>query len=168
MAELSNEILLDRLNAAFPGEIENISAPYDMLTFEAGSEKVHPIIKFLKDDKDLCFGYLTDLCGTHYPEKKGAELGVIYHLHSLENNLRVRIKTYLPIEEPVLPTLTDLFLGANWMERETYDFYGIRFKGHPDLRRILNVDEMVAFPMRREHPLEDPNRSDKHDEFFGR
>lgn len=168
MAELTNDILLERLKDSFPDEMNAVSAPYDMLTFETAADKVHSIISFLKNDPELRFGFLTDLCGTHYPEKTGAELGIIYHLHSLENNVRVRIKTFVPVDKPELPTLTDLFLGANWMERETYDFYGILFIGHPDLRRILNVDEMVAFPMRREHPLEDPNRSDKHDEFFGR
>ncbi|MNY41138.1 NADH-quinone oxidoreductase subunit C 1 [compost metagenome] len=113
------------------------------------------------------FRYLTDICGVHYPEQELA-LGVIYHLHSLTKNVRVRIKVFLPESAPRITTLTGLFLGANWMERETYDFYGIIFEGHPDLRRILNVDDMVAFPMRKEFPLEDPNRTDKNDDYFGR
>jgi NADH:ubiquinone oxidoreductase subunit C len=67
-----------------------------------------------------------------------------------------------------IATITDLFAGANWMERETYDFYGIEFTGHPDLRRILNMDDMDYFPMRKEYVLEDGTREDKDDRFFGR
>jgi NADH-quinone oxidoreductase subunit C len=69
---------------------------------------------------------------------------------------------------PEVDSMTDLFLSSNWQERETYDFYGIEFKNHPDLKRILNMDEMVSFPMRKEFPLEDANRTDKDDRYFGR
>jgi NADH-quinone oxidoreductase subunit C len=68
----------------------------------------------------------------------------------------------------LVPTLTTLFPAANWMERETYDFYGIIFQGHPNLTRILNVDEMIIFPLRKEYPLEDQVREDKNDQLFGR
>jgi len=101
------------------------------------------------------------------PKTKG-ELGVVYHLHALASNIRIRVKTFFEASKPEVDTLTGLFKGANWMERETYDFYGIIFRGHPDLRRILNVDEMIAFPMRKEFPLEDQHRKDKQDQFFGR
>jgi NADH-quinone oxidoreductase subunit C len=89
-------------------------------------------------------------------------------LHSLVNNVRVRIKVFLPADDYHIPTATTVWNGANWMERETYDYFGVIFDGHPDLRRILNVDDMTAFPMRKEFPLEDPNRVDKKDYFFGR
>ena len=125
------------------------------------------IIFFLKEDKDLQFNYLTDITGIHYPEQE-LPIGVIYHLHSLSNNVRIRIKVFLSASNPSIPTTTTLWHGANWMERETYDFFGVQFEGHPDLRRILNVDEMTVFPMRKEYPLEDPNRVDKKDLFFGR
>src|SRR5574343_21256 len=68
---------------------------------------------------------------------------------------RIRVKTFFDINKPEIPTATDLWLGANWMERETYDFFGVRFKGHPNLKRILNVDEMDIFPLRKEFPMED-------------
>lgn len=168
MAEYSMERVLERLNTRFPQELSAITAPYELLTFECKASVVHEIISFLKEDPEMGFGYLTDLCGIHYPDRIGEELGVIYHLHNLVKNFRVRIKSFLPVEKPEVPSITDLYLGANWMERETFDFYGIIFTGHPDLRRILNVDDMEAFPMRREFPLEDPNRRDKHDEYFGR
>jgi NADH-quinone oxidoreductase subunit C len=83
-------------------------------------------------------------------------------------NTRVRIKTFFDINKPEIPTVTDLWISSNWMERETYDFFGVKFIGHPDLRRILNVDEMDIFPLRKEYPLEDQTREDKEDWNFGR
>jgi NADH-quinone oxidoreductase subunit C len=78
------------------------------------------------------------------------------------------MKIYVPSEAPNVYTATGLFSSANWMERETYDFFGVQFVGHPDLRRVLNVDEMDYFPLRKEFPLEDQTRIDKDDEMFGR
>ena len=95
-------------------------------------------------------------------------LGVVYHLHNLYEKKRIRVKTFLPGADPSVSSLTDLFSAANWMERETYDFYGIIFTSHPNLKRILNVDYMDYFPMRKEYPLEDSARPDKDDRFFGR
>jgi NADH-quinone oxidoreductase subunit C len=93
---------------------------------------------------------------------------VVYHLHNLVNNVRIRFKVFTDINKPDVYTASGLFSAANWMERETYDFYGINFVGHPNLKRILNVDEMDYFPMRKEFPLEDSTRIDKDDEMFGR
>ena len=78
------------------------------------------------------------------------------------------IKVFLPVDDYHIPTASTIWNGANWMERETYDFFGINFIGHPNLIRILNVDEMDYFPMRKEYPMEDPTRRDKDDEMFGR
>ena len=168
MLDLTNEKVLLEINARFSDHIKCSSAPYELLTVEVESTETIRLIKFLKEDSELSFAYLTDLCGIHYPQRIGQELGIVYHLHNMRQNIRIRVKTFLPITNPKIQSLTSLFKGANWMERETYDFYGIIFEGHPDLRRILNVDDMVAFPMRKEHPLEDPNRIDKKDEYFGR
>ena len=120
----------------------------------------------LKEDTELNFHFLTTLCGIQTPDEK--HLGVIYHLHNMPKNLRIRVKTFFPMSHPEIPTATDLWLGANWMERETYDFFGVKFKGHPNLKRILNVDEMDIYPLRKEYPLEDQSRDDKSDKMFGR
>ena len=95
-------------------------------------------------------------------------MAVVYHLHNLVDNIRLRLKVFTGIERPDIFTATKLYSSANWMERETYDFFGINFVGHPNLKRILNVDEMDYFPMRKEYPLEDQTRIDKDDEMFGR
>ena len=89
-------------------------------------------------------------------------------MHSLTNNFRIRIKTSLSIENPTISSIVAIHASANWMERETFDFYGIQFKGHPNLVRILNEDSMDYFPMRKEYHLEDETREDKDDRFFGR
>lgn len=167
MVEITNQDILNKLKARFPDAVREACEPADLLTFTTGREQVTEIISFLKNDAALAFRFLTDLTGVHYPEKD-LPLGVVYHLQSMALNRRLRIKVFLPLREPHIPSLTGLFPGANWMERETYDFFGIIFEGHPDLRRILNMDDMVAFPMRKEFPLEDPNRRDKNDDFFGR
>ena len=142
--------------------------PYGMLTLEAPAEHNLKVLQFLKDDTTLQFNFLTDLTAVHYPDDKGRELAVVYHLHNLADNVRLRLKVFTNIESPEIYTATAIFPGANWMERESYDFYGVNFVGHPDLRRILNVEEMDYFPMRKEFPLEDQSRIDKDDEMFGR
>ena len=86
----------------------------------------------------------------------------------MQDNVRIRFKVFTSIASPDLYTASKLFSAANWMERETYDFYGINFIGHSNLKRILNVDEMDYFPLRKEYPLEDQTRIDKDDQMFGR
>lgn len=167
MSKLNSQAVLQKITARFSDSISVPTQPYGLLTFETSKENISEILRYLKEDKDLQFIYLTDITGIHYPDEE-LPIGVIYHVHSLVNNVRVRIKVFLNGENPVIPTATHLWEGANWMERETYDFFGINFEGHPNLVRILNVDEMTVFPMRREYPLEDPNRVDKKDYFFGR
>ena len=167
MGKFSNEELLNKLNAEFPEQLTVVGEPFGLLTLETGRENIIAVLSYLKNDAALQFIFLTDITAIHYPEQE-KQIGVIYHLHSLVNNVRVRIKVFMADGDVHIPTATELWNGANWMERETYDLFGVIFDGHPDLRRILNVDDMTAFPMRKEFPLEDPNRVDKKDYFFGR
>ena len=153
------------LNESFGSSILKSEDPDGILTFIIKPEAVVPIVKHLKEY--LGFNFLTDLCGIHYPERPDP-LGVIYHIHNLSDNMRVRLKAFVPDAKPSVATLTNLFPAANWMERETFDFFGIIFDGHPNLKRILNVDYLDYYPMRKEYPLEDPTRHDKEDSFFGR
>lgn len=165
---LTNETIKQRLTEKFPEQLTAFEEPYGMLTFEASKELNLKVLNFLYDDDELKFRFMTDLCGVHYPDNKGKELAVVYHLHNLEDNVRIRFKVFTDINQPDIYTATGLFSAANWMERETFDFYGVNFVGHPKLTRILNVDEMDYFPMRKEFPLEDQSRIDKDDEMFGR
>jgi len=165
---LTNNRVKERLTEKFGEQVTAFSEPYGMLTFEAPKEVNLKVLNFLYDDEELKFRFLTDLQAVHYPDDKGRELAVVYHLHNLVDNVRIRFKVFTDINTPDVYTATGLFSGANWMERETYDFYGVNFVGHPNLKRILNVDEMDYFPMRKEFPLEDQSRIDKDDEMFGR
>ncbi|HRF99635.1 MAG TPA: NADH-quinone oxidoreductase subunit C [Bacteroidia bacterium] len=160
------EIVNTKLKENFADAIESAEQLYDYPVFTVKNDKVHDILKFLKEDETLNFHFLTDLCGMQTADEK--QLGVIYHLHNMPKNYRIRLKTFFDINKPEIPTATDLWPAANWMERETYDFFGVKFKGHPNLKRILNVDEMDIFPLRKEYPLEDQTRTDKKDSMFGR
>jgi NADH-quinone oxidoreductase subunit C len=165
---LTNERIKQRLVEKFGEKVSNFEEPYGMLTFEAPKDHNLKVLQFLFDDPELRFQFLTDLQAVHYPYYKGRELAVVYHLHNLADNVRIRFKVFTDINEPDVYTASKLFSAANWMERETYDFYGVNFVGHPNLKRILNVDEMDYFPMRKEYPLEEQTRIDKDDEMFGR
>lgn len=136
----------------------------DMLVLVVGKPAIHDVLRCLRDELD--FNFLTSLGGMHYAERDA--LGLVFHLHSMRNGHRIRLKTETPLKDPVFPTFTDLWPAANWMEREAWDFFGISFTGHPGLKRILNMEDFPAFPLRKDYPLEDPTREDKDDSYFGR
>lgn len=165
---LSNETLFQIVNQEFQNQISASEEQHGLLSITVSSDSILNVLSFLKTNSELNFFFLTDLCGLHDPQQVGKELGVIYHLHNMITNTRIRVKTFISIEHPVIASATSLFASANWQERETYDFFGIQFEGHPNLKRILNVDHMDYFPMRKEYPLEDTTRTDKDDRFFGR
>ena len=165
---LTNEIIKQKLTDKFGDQITGWEEPYGMLTFTSDKNLNLKILQFLYDDPDLAFRFMTDLCAVHYPDTVGKELAVVYHLHNLSENIRIRYKVFTDINKPDVFSSYALFSAANWMERETYDFFGVNFVGHPNLKRILNVDDMDYFPLRKEFPLEDQKRTDKDDEMFGR
>jgi NADH-quinone oxidoreductase subunit C len=166
---LETTTIQEKLTSKFGDKVLNFHMSRDIFSFEATPDAIHEVIRTLKVEEDLNFHFLTDLCGVHYPENEAShQFAVVYHMHNWVENVRLRITTYLSGENPEVNTITDLFLTANWMERETFDFYGINFIGHPQLKRILNMPEMVSHPMRKEFPMEDGGRTDKDDRFFGR
>lgn len=166
---LETTTIQEKLTSKFGDKVLNFHISRDIFSFEATPDAIHEVIRTLKVEEDLNFHFLTDLCGVHYPENEAShQFAVVYHMHNWVENIRLRITTYLSGESPEVNTVTDLFLTANWMERETFDFYGINFIGHPQLKRILNMPEMVSHPMRKEFPMEDGGRTDKDDRFFGR
>ena len=164
---MTSEFVLEAINREFPEAVISSSEPYGFLTVEVKKEELKKVIHHLKESS-LNFMFLTDICGIHYPDHKEKELGVIYHLHNLQENFRIRIKSFFPKDNAEVDSITDLYSGAKWMERETYDFYGITFKGHPDLRVILNMEELGYHPLLKEYVLEDGTRTDKDDSMFGR
>ena len=137
----------------------------DLLCLHVDRAVLYDVLKALRDE--CGFGFLTTLCGMHFPNDP-LDIGIVYHLHAMREGHRIRVKSRTSLKEPEFRSVTDLWPAANWMERETFDFFGIRFTGHPNLKRILNMEEFPAFPMLKDYPLEDPTRRDKDDSFFGR
>lgn len=166
--KLTNEEVLAELQARFGTDIFDIDEPHGLLTLHAPRERLIELLTFIKDSARLQMNFLTDITVVHYPERTGEEFSVVYHCHSWTNNVRLRIKVKVSVADPSVPTAVPVHLGANWMEREAYDFFGINFVGHPNLVRILNMDEMDYHPMRKEYTLEDTTRQDKVDLQFGR
>ncbi len=159
----------DTLSETFGDNVFHFNQEKDIFSFEVTADKITAIILFLKNDPSLRFHFLTDLCGVHYPDNViERQFAVVYHMHNWHENKRIKIKVFINGDTPEIKTLSTIFPSANWMERETWDFYGINFIGHPQLKRILNMDEMVSHPMRKEFPMEDGGRTDKDDRFFGR
>ena len=165
---LENNQIEEILKGKFADNVADFKEE-DIFTFEADSDIILELITLLNADGVLNFNFLTDICGIHYPDNaKEKQFAVVYQLHNWVDNKRIRIKTYLSEDKLELDSVTSIFNAANWMERETYDFYGIRFAGHPNLTRILNDLNMKEHPMRKEFPMEDSQRTDKDDRFFGR
>lgn len=165
---VDNQRLVDEIKGHFEDKVFQFEEHYGLLNFSTSPEHLVEVVNFLKESPVLKFIFLTDITGIHFPDNQGAEFCSTYLLHSWENNIRVRIKVFLPKENLEVPTLIPIFAGANWMEREAFDFFGIIYVGHPNLKRILNMEDMDYHPMRKEYALEDPTRRDKIDDLFGR
>ena len=110
-------------------------------------------MRFLRNDPALAFDMLSDVCAVDYLPRV-PRFEVVYHLYSVAKNHRLRVKVLVDGTEPSVPSVVELWPSANWMEREVWDLYGIRFDGHPDLRRILLYDEFEGHPLRKDYPKE--------------
>lgn len=165
---LETQFIQNKVSSTFNDAVFDFKMLKDIFSFEVKPDAVHNVIEFLKTNQELNFHFLTDLTAIHFPDNDDDhQFSIVYHLHNWVENTRLLVKTYLN-QEPAVDSIIDLFKCANWMEREAWDFYGVNFKGHPQLKRILNMDEMVSHPMRKEFPMEDSGRTDKDDRFFGR
>ncbi|MCC5814499.1 MAG: NADH-quinone oxidoreductase subunit C [Leptospira sp.] len=122
-------------------------------------EGIVPVIKALKEDKDLAFGFLNDLTAIDWMDKKDPRFEVVYLLKSFKSGNHTLIQIRVPVEEgEAIPSLTGVFKGANWPEREVYDLFGISFIGHPFMERIVLPDNFVGHPLRKDYPLEGPGQ----------
>ena len=144
------EALAGHVRGALGDSIDDHKLAYGELTFVTHRDAVLDVVRFLRDDAECRFISIVDICGVDYPERD-ERFDVVYHLLSPTKNLRVRVK--LPTDDAALvPSLTALFPGADWYEREAYDFYGILFSGHPDLRRLLTDYGFDGHPLRKDFP----------------
>ena len=124
----------------------------DEVTLVVRRELVAEMSLLLRDDPELAYDFLSDLCGVDWPGRP-ERFEVVYNLYSLRHRSRLRLKVRLPENDPAVPTVSGVWPTADWHEREAYDLYGIRFEGHPDLRRILNPDDFEGFPYRKDFPI---------------
>ena len=150
MEEILRE-LGEHVTQSLPGAVTGYALTHGELTLQAEAGEIVKVAQFLRDDPKCQFFSFVDLCGVDWPAR-AKRFDVVVHLLSPKRNLRVRIKVETDEDTPV-PSITGVFPGANWFERETYDLYGILFTGHPDLRRLLTDYGFDGHPLRKDFPL---------------
>jgi len=151
MAEERKSVALEKLVGRFGDDIVSTHSAFGDDTALVRREKIVEICTFLRDDPDLVFDFAMDLtCVDYLGEEPRFE--VVYHLYSLAKKHRVRIKARVPEEDPVIDTVIPVWVGMDWYEREAYDMYGIVFRNHPNLKRILMYDQFVGHPLRKDYP----------------
>jgi NADH-quinone oxidoreductase subunit C len=177
-----SEYLVEQLNNEFANHITDVTFAYDEVTVECNAQNLKAFMVALRDGDNFCFDQLIDLCGIdylYYGEydwktdsatengfSRGVErqevqtrsldkprFAVVYHLLSTKKNHRLRVKLFVDEAHIIVPSVHDLWKGANWFEREAYDLYGILFDGHPDLRRLLTDYGFIGHPFRKDFPL---------------
>jgi NADH-quinone oxidoreductase subunit C len=138
---------------AFEAAIERVVVHRDQLTLEVRREQLAPVMQALRDDPGLRFELSLGVSGVHYPADSGRELHAMYPLLSITHNRRIQVETTAPDADPHIPSLFRVYPTTDWHERETYDFFGIIFDGHPSLTRIEMPDDWVGHPQRKDYPL---------------
>ncbi|MBE2270653.1 MAG: NADH-quinone oxidoreductase subunit C [Anaerolinea sp.] len=146
---------VEAVKGKFPDALLDVVTFRDETTLVIHPQQLVNVARYLRDTNGLIYNYLSDVSSVdYYPDyNRPGRFGVCYHLLSMLYNRRVRVKVYLPEDEPVVPTVTQVYPAANWLEREIYDMMGIIFEGHPDLRRVLLPEDWDGHPLRRDAPL---------------
>ena len=152
-AATAEPLALARLRERFPNAVLATHTYRGDATAQIDPSAVVDVCTFLRDDPELRFDFLVDVTAVDY---LGSEprFEVVYHLCSLARGHRLRLKARVPQADPRIASVTSVWRGANWIERETWDMYGIRFDGHPDLRRIFLYEEFQGHPLRKDYPKE--------------
>ena len=151
MADEQGGIALRLLAGRFGDDVVSTRSDFGDDTALVRRERIVEICTFLRDDPDLLFDFAMDLTGVDYLGEE-PRFEVVYHLYSLEKKHRVRIKARLPEEDPSIDSVVPVWPGMNWYEREAFDMYGIVFRGHPNLKRILMYEEFEGHPLRKDYP----------------
>jgi NADH-quinone oxidoreductase subunit C len=142
---------LERLKERFGDAVVSTHSQHGDDTAVVARERIREVISFLRDDPELLFNFPSDLtCVDYFGREPRFE--VVYHLHSLTTKKRIRVKCQVPEEDPQIDSIVALFSGFNWFEREVWDMYGIRFNGHPDLRRLFMYESFQGHPLRKDYP----------------
>jgi NADH-quinone oxidoreductase subunit C len=150
--------IAEKIKELFPEEVLAVSEFRGQVAVTLRKNRLRDIARFLHDDPGLYFDYLIDLCGVDYLGKKEKRFEVVYQLYSIKHRRALRLKAEVSEEDPTIDSVTSVWIGANWHEREAFDLYGIRFNGHPDLRRILMPEDWEGHPLRKDYPLKGPEK----------
>jgi NADH-quinone oxidoreductase subunit C len=151
--DASEQKLVKKLREHFNGAVSEALEFVGQVSIRIEPARIVEVCNFLKDDPESSFNYLSDLTCVHYPMRQEAPLEVVYNLYSIRQNERVRLKVSIT-ESSGVDSVTGVWPSANWMEREVYDLFGVNFKNHPDLRRILLPPDWEGHPLRKDYPLE--------------
>lgn len=144
------------LKDKFPEEVKDIKEFRGQVSVTVKRDRILEIMKFLKETPELEFDFLKDLCGVDYLGKKDIRFEVVYTLYSMKHKHMIRIKAEVPEEDCEIDSVIGIWRGADWHERECYDLFGIKFRGHPDLRRILLPEDWEGHPLRKDYPVAGP------------
>ena len=144
---------IDRINSKYKGVILDSHDFRGDQTITVQKSVLIELLKFLRDDPDLDFNFLMDLTAVDYLNRKDNRFEVVYHFYSLKHNDRLRVKVPVSEDDCTIDSASSLWKTANWYEREVWDLYGIKFNGHPDMRRILLYEEFKGHPLRKDYPI---------------
>ncbi|MFQ3573960.1 MAG: NADH-quinone oxidoreductase subunit C [Thermodesulfovibrionales bacterium] len=148
--------IVDILKDRFPDEIRDIHDFAGQISVIVKKDRIVDILRFLHDTAELDFDHLQDLCGVDYKDRKSCRFEVVYQLFSIEKGYAIRIRAEVPEDDAVIDTVTSIWEGAGWHERECFDMFGIVFRGHSDLRRVLMPEDWQGYPLRKDYPLKGP------------
>jgi NADH-quinone oxidoreductase subunit C len=152
--DAENNNIVKKVKEKFPEAVSDVKTFRNELTVCIEKDSIEKVARYLRDDDELAFDFLSDLCGVDKTRLDNSNsFEVVYHLYSLKRNHRVRLKVQIPASKPTISTVTNVWKTANWHEREAYDMFGIVFEGHPSLERILTPDGFEGHPLRKDYPL---------------
>ena len=144
MADLAKD-----LQDKFPGAVKEVVLKQGETTLVVDAARTKDVLRFMKADRG--FNYLVDVSSAHWPDE--GRIDVVYQVRNLATREQVRVRAALPVEDPSIETVCDIWRTANWLEREVYDLMGVQFLGHPDLRRIMMPEDFEGYPLRKDFPL---------------
>lgn len=147
---INHEQVIEKIRAAHNGAVLDVVQFRGEWTAVIEASSIRAVVSFLKSDPQLQFNFLADLTAVDNLPEQAERYEVVYNLASFDNGLRLRLKARIPGADPRIDSVTPVFKGANWFEREVYDMFGIRFEGHPDLRRIVNPETFPGHPLRKD------------------
>jgi NADH-quinone oxidoreductase subunit C len=149
-----SQLVLERLQKKFGDAILEASSIHGDHTVVLAKERLREVAEFLRDDKELAFDMPIDNSAVDWWQRKTPRFEVIWHVYSTTKNHRLRLKVRVADDDPTCASLTPVWRGMNWHERESWDLYGIRFVGHPNLKRVLMYEEFVGHPLRKDYPID--------------